>query len=483
MNLKIFDNFTRDSALDGHNPGRRALCPLALLALFAVCGQAWAQDPATDAEDAEEIEEIVVTGTQIKGAAISESLSVSVLDGDAIDLLGPSSGDELLTLFPEHGQNFFNEAENISGGVNSARGDVGAFNLRNLGTGNTLVLMNGRRMVNASTFQTEVVGGSFVPVTTVNSNQVPVLGLERVEILRDGASAIYGADAVAGVVNNVLKKDLDGLVVQLRHTEYDNSSRIGETLNQSYGRQSNDGRTRFGIYFSSYTRGRINSQDDPKWADADYRRLIPADSPFAGNTAFRNNSVNSLYGQFDLVSNASRAGLSGDFTDSSGEFHVYPTGHDECDWALNDLVCGAVDGPAITRYNFNENRDLSADLSRNSFFIYLDHRFESGLETFTEFSLYQSSTNLIRHASASFSSVRLEVGAQNYYNPFGPITSPNRLKYVLPEDVPDEGMRLIIDNYRFAELPRVVDTDSTSFRFLQGVARQPRAIGIGRRPC
>ena len=99
-----------------------------------------------------EIEEVVVTGSQIKGAAINDALSVSVISAQDIEVLGIESGDELLDAMPEQGQNFFNEAENISGGVNSARGDIGAFNLRNIGTGNTLVLMNGRRVVNSATY-------------------------------------------------------------------------------------------------------------------------------------------------------------------------------------------------------------------------------------------------------------------------------------------------------------------------------------------
>ena len=109
----------------------------------------------TDADqEAGDIEEVVVTGSQIKGAAISDALSVSVIDAQTIDVIGIQSGDELLDSMPEQGQNFFNDAENISGGVNSARGDIGAFNLRNIGTGNTLVLMNGRRVVNSATYQT-----------------------------------------------------------------------------------------------------------------------------------------------------------------------------------------------------------------------------------------------------------------------------------------------------------------------------------------
>ena len=91
-----------------------------------------------DEEESEAIEEVVVTGSQIRGADVSGLLPVTVIDASDVDAMGITSGDELLEMLPEQGQNFFNEEENISGGVNSARGDVGAFNLRNLGTGNTL---------------------------------------------------------------------------------------------------------------------------------------------------------------------------------------------------------------------------------------------------------------------------------------------------------------------------------------------------------
>ena len=180
---------------------------------------------AQQADDSEEvIEEIITVGSQIRGARISEALAVSVVNSADIEALGVDSGDELLEFMAEQGQNFFSEADNISGGVNSARGDIGAFNLRNLGTGNTLVLLNGRRLVNAASYQTESVGGSFIPVNTVNSQSLPVYGLERVEVLRDGASAIYGADAVAGVVNYVLKNDFEGFKFGIRLSEYDHAA-------------------------------------------------------------------------------------------------------------------------------------------------------------------------------------------------------------------------------------------------------------------
>ena len=208
----------------------------------------------------QEIDEIVVVGSQIRGAQISDALPVSIMNELDIEALGVNSGDELLEFMAEQGQNFFSESENISGGVNSARGDIGAFNLRNLGTGNTLVLLNGRRVVNSAAYQTESVGGSFVPVNTVNVQSIPVTGLRRTEVLREGASAIYGADAVAGVVNYVMKNDFDGLNVSLRADSYESIGRDDERLTVEWGTNFNQERTNVGASFNFFQRDRVNSQ-------------------------------------------------------------------------------------------------------------------------------------------------------------------------------------------------------------------------------
>ncbi len=451
------------------NANARFLSALGIIALGSATGGAWAQ------VDAGIIEEIVVTGTQIKGANISDALAVSVISAEDIEALGIDSGDELLAMIPENGQNFFNEAENISGGVNSARGDIGAYNLRSLGTGNTLTLLNGRRVVNSATFQTEEVGGSFVPVNTANTNTIPVRGVERVEILRDGASAIYGADAVAGVVNTVLRNDFEGLTLRVKHSEFDNLPRNDQSFGLEWGGYFNDGRTNVGFFFDYLQRGRVNSQDDERWADADFRHRIPEDSPFAGSVAFRNTSANSLFGQFDVVSSLSsghslrRNGI----TDSSGEFEVFPAGDARCSFAINAQVCGAADGNGTLRHNLNENRDLNSKLNRYNLFLYVSHQFDSGIESFTEIQAYRSDTHMSRHTSTPFSSVKLRVGAENHYNPFGPCGSPNRLPdSVIGDSVPCAGLALTIDNYRFAEVPRIVENDGETWRLLQGLRGQ-----------
>ena len=446
---------------------RAQLVLAASVATVGTAAFAAEQEEPRQAEPA--IEEIVVTGTHIRGADIGGVLPVSVFNADDIDASGVDSGDELLQLLPEQGQNFFNEAENISGGVNSARGDVGAFNLRNLGTGNTLVLLNGRRLVNAASYQTEEVGGSFVPVNTVNSNTIPIYGIERVEVLKDGASAVYGADAVAGVVNHVLRTDHEGLRVQARYGWYKRLDRKPINLDFAWGSSFNGGRTNLSVIGGVQSRDRVRADEDARWATGDLRELVAADSPWNGDTRFRNTSLNSLHGQFDLVSNARSVGLRGTHTDSAGEFEVFPAGDERCQWELNAQVCGAVDGQGLERYNLNGFRDVSAELDRWTVFAFLNHQFGNGLESFSELMIYRSDTNLRRHASAPFSTVKLRVGQRNHYNPFGPCGSPNRLPASEIPDVPCDGLELTIDNYRFAEVPRIVDNSGQALRLLQGL--------------
>ena len=447
---------------------------LGAIALIAGPGSLLAQDDEGD----DEIDEITVVGSQIRGAKITDALAVTVLNEEAIGLMGVDSMDDLMALIPENGQNFFNEAENISGGVNSARGDIGAFNLRNMGTGNTLVLLNGRRLVNAAAYQTEEIGGSFVPVNTVNSTTIPVWGIERVEILRDGASAIYGADAVAGVVNTVLKSDFEGFSVRMRYTDFENVARDTQTLTLEWGKDFNGGRTNVAVFANYYQRDRINSSEDPKWGSSTLGDFLPDDSLWKDDSEFRDqNSSRGLYGQFDMRGASNEYGLNDgglQLVDNRGDLQLFPIGHPQCEYMVNEYVCGNADNGGIYRTNLNLNRDLSSDLKRTNLFIYLNHEFESGLESFTEILGYKSETNLIRQASYP-SQLDFVVAADNYWNPLGPCGSPNRWTGLIGEDastcgsvVPAGGVAWDIENYRFDEAPRIIDNNGDTYRVLQG---------------
>src|SRR5689334_25002054 len=221
---------------------------LASTALAFGTGAAFAQQapadtapPATDESDV-----VVIVGSQIVGARPTEALPVTVVNIEDIEAIGAPSGDDLFRSIPQLGDVAFNTSRTI-GSVNDARGDTASINLRALGTGNTLVLLNGRRMVNHPGTQAE----NSVPVVTANTNSIPVLGVERVEVLLDGASAIYGADAVAGVVNTVLKSDFEGFTADLNIGQEEGISGLEISAAMEGGWNFNDDRTNISL-FASY---------------------------------------------------------------------------------------------------------------------------------------------------------------------------------------------------------------------------------------
>ena len=426
---------------------------------------------------ADEVEEVVVTGSQIKGAKITGALPVSILSNDDIEALGVDSGDDLIENIVEQGQNYFTEAEDASGGVNASRGDMGAYNLRNLGVGNTLTLLNGRRLVTSPGYQTELIGGDYVPTASVNSNLIPVTGIERLEILRDGASAIYGADAVAGVINNVLQTDYEGLTVRSRVVAYDHFETEDTKTTLKWGSFFNDGATNVSVFFDHYDRGNINAQEDPRWGAGDHRPFVDDDSPWKTSTSFRNLSSHSLYGQFDMVTSSEHGSsnpLNHVFTDSNGEFELFPIGDPRCNnrssqgGAIFDTgygTCIAQDGNGAIRSNFWGKTDVRSELERMNVVMTINHDMGNGTEAFTELGFYTSESDRIAHPSYAFSSSKHRVGADNYYL--------NSLLYDDDDGVEDgvflfAGYQLYIDNYRYEERQRLVNVKKDTYRFLQG---------------
>ena len=425
-----------------------------------------------------EVEEVVVTGSQIKGAKITGALPVSILSSDDIEAIGVDSGDDLIENIVEQGQNYFTEAEDASGGVNASRGDVGAYNLRNLGVGNTLTLLNGRRLVTSPGYQTELIGGDYVPTASVNSNLIPVTGIERLEILRDGASAIYGADAVAGVINNVLQTDYEGLTVRSRVVAYDHFSTEDTKTTVKWGSFFNDGATNVSVFFDHYDRGNINAQEDPRWGAGDHRPFVDDDSPWKTSTSFRNLSSNSLYGQFDMVTSSEHGSsnpLNHVFTDSNGEFELFPIGDPRCnnrssqDGAIFDTgygTCIAQDGNGAIRANFWGKTDVRSELERMNVVMTINHDMGNGTEAFTELGFYTSESDRIAHPSYAFSSSKHRVGADNYW--LNSLRFDGTVDGTTYSEFLFAGYQLYMDNYRYEERQRLVNVKKDTYRFLQG---------------
>ena len=116
---------------------------------------------------------------------------------EEIESIGATNGNELFRSLPQFGDVAFTEKSSTNQGRNSnaPRGDVSSINLRNLGSVYTLLLINGRRTV-----QHPISSGA---ATSYNANAIPTFGLDRIDLLLDGGAAVYGSDAVAGVVNLV----------------------------------------------------------------------------------------------------------------------------------------------------------------------------------------------------------------------------------------------------------------------------------------
>ena len=177
--------------------------PFALSLLTAnllVANTALAQD------DNKNLEEVVITGSYIKGAGTDEASPVEVLNSDYIQKQGALTVGELTQkLSVSTGTE--NNADSFTSGSTQGTSNV---NLRGLGLTSTLVLVNGKRQTIAGAVAND--GSVFVDTATI-----PMAALERVEILKEGATATYGSDAVAGVVNFILRDDFEGMEVSLGH--------------------------------------------------------------------------------------------------------------------------------------------------------------------------------------------------------------------------------------------------------------------------
>jgi outer membrane cobalamin receptor len=169
-----------------------------------------------------EVKEIVVTGSHIRGGNLSSP--VFTVDRIDMELTGVSSLPQLVQSLP---QNFNNISDTtfgtINGGADGSLGNGFALNLRGLGSAATLVLLNGRRLVPSG-------DGSFVDVSLIPWN-----ALERVDLLTDGASAIYGSDAIGGVVNVILRSRFDGAETQARYGTVTRGDSAEYRLGQTFG--------------------------------------------------------------------------------------------------------------------------------------------------------------------------------------------------------------------------------------------------------
>jgi len=212
-------------------------------------GVAFAQE--NDASQATTLDRIQVTGSRITRAEIEGPAPVTVINREQLDISGQPSVAEFLR------NQTFNSIGSFAPSSGSSFQSQAQINLRGLGAEYTLVLLDGRRMTSSP-----ITGGS-----AANLNLIPMAAVERIEVLKDGAGAIYGADAIGGVVNIILRKDFEGLefTVGKERPHYGgNGSELSEASVVG-GISSDRGNITFAVDHTS--RGLMYNRD--------YRSLIP----------------------------------------------------------------------------------------------------------------------------------------------------------------------------------------------------------------
>ncbi|WP_028772736.1 TonB-dependent receptor plug domain-containing protein [Shewanella waksmanii] len=219
-------------------------------------GAALTSATAAAEEESANVERIAVTGSRIQRQDMETASPVTVIDAAAIRAEGFTTVDELL-----QAQTSMAGAA-VGSSTNNGSDGVAQVDLRGMGSQRTLVLLNGRRMVNS---------GSGAD-SAVDLNAIPVAMISRVEILKDGASAVYGSDAIAGVVNIITKKDFEGFQIDVLGGMTDKSDGENGEISALYGFNTDTGNYTFGAAYSE-RRGVIQSDRD--WTDPGNSSFIP----------------------------------------------------------------------------------------------------------------------------------------------------------------------------------------------------------------
>ena len=381
-----------------------AFCPRALqyfalaVALACVTSSPAAEasaEPRTNLakSDVVALQNFVVTGSNIQRLDLEKVVPISLLDQDAMAARQALLPVDMLTSLPS----VVNLPENETRlGSSGARGDNANINLRNLGATGTLILVNGRRM-------------AINPMTAglsqaVNVNQLPTQGIERIEVLRDGASAIYGSDAVGGVINYVLKRSFQGTEIMLR-----------QGLTEGGGGQSTQATFTFGTNFAG-GQGRIFGTVEALYKEAIFLR----DRDFSATsnlTAKAPAPFNALGGPFDART-------------ARGRYPIFRIGTA----TASNWFRPVAGTPALTTIapTFAANPEFYLDLNQfgmasprmaraNSFFS-AEYDVTKTVTAFADFSYYKADSTMVRQPlalNAPTSDKLAVMSLDNPYNPYG----------------------------------------------------------------
>ena len=366
------------------------------------------------------IETVAVTGSRLAQRHLVDAAPVSVLSREDIAATGVTSIGELLRELPAAGAS----ASDSAGRGNNGSATIA---LRGLGAVNTLVLINGRRVLANNS------GG------TVDLNSIPFDAVERVEVLQDGASAVYGSDAIAGVVNIIMASHYEGLLVKAGYGVSSRDDLPNQDFSLTFGREYDNGRFVFNANWNK-SDGNVIA-DRPISLDPDWRSLGGRNfrDPLPFYPVVTNLDPANPTRRLILEEGVQQAASIDDFRD-----FIFP--------GTTTPISSGNDG-----LNYWEYETSAVDIEKLNLWFSAEHDLGEELATFVEAS-YNNRQSLGHFAPDYVGSVygaRAIVSANNDFNPFGRDLDVAR---TLVEQLDYPGARA-----------RMNDVDANTFRVVAGL--------------
>lgn len=383
--------------------------------------------PATSAEGATvKLEAFTVTGSNLRAGQSTGGANLRVATSVEVEQSGATSVASFLKKIPEMGAEGFGENR-----VNTSSPGTAAVSLRGLGANATLVLLNGRRVAPAPFAQ----GGSAAALGTiqfVDINMIPVDAIARVEVLKDGASAIYGADAVAGVVNLVLKDNLSGTAVRGSYGDFPGGIAASTTKFSAYT-GATAGSLKVFALVNAMRQGNI------RYGELAPKLVALSNGNNPGTFVVPVGAINPITGGVIPAGTAAAART----------FTVDPTAPS----GFNTTPATATQN----RYNINAELTPQPRVTRAGALATASYEFTREFEAYVEFN-YQRNTNLEYLSASPITNLNtVTLPANAVFNPFGAAVVNS----------PAAGATLI---YRFTEAgSRATETTNDFYRFVGGL--------------
>jgi outer membrane receptor protein involved in Fe transport len=352
----------------------------ALAALGLLAGPAIAQD-AQDQSN-QQLETITVTGSNIRRVDIETSNPVVTIDRAQIERSGKLTVGDLLQALPAVTGGNINPQVNNGGSY----GGTASIGLRGLGSQRTLVLINGQRFLSG------------------DPNAIPTNMIERIEVLTDGASSVYGSDAIAGVVNFILRSDYQGAEFRADYgiSDRDDGERIGYHF--TFGHSSDKGSIMAGVEYNQQDQILSGHREFGKFArdltastsTPPYTFIGGSSSPAPGRVVITGTPFESVFGCSQISINP---GASGQTVDTNN-YHCFGNGD---------------------KYNYANINLILTPQERTRAFLNGNYKLTDNVETYMTV-LYSKSSSGTQQAPAIIGTQApgiLHISADSYYNPFG----------------------------------------------------------------